>query len=53
LLDIKNVELLPDDSFVADRSLNADRFQRETGYSPPAWDSMLKELARQIQERNQ
>jgi len=43
----------PDDDFFCDRSLNSDRFRRKTGYVSPTWESMLKELAEKIQERNQ
>ncbi len=37
----------PDDEFVCDRSLNADRFNAATGYSPPSWEAMISELAQQ------
>ena len=37
----------PDDEFVCDRSLNADRFNAATGYSPPSWEVMISELAQQ------
>ncbi|MDX8409017.1 MAG: SDR family oxidoreductase [Mariprofundales bacterium] len=52
LLGRKDVDLLPDDGFVADRSLDATRFQQETGYNPPSWEVMLEQLAQQIEERN-
>jgi len=51
LLEMNDINLVPYDDFVADRSLNANRFQQKTGYQPPSWDTMLKELAQQIQER--
>jgi len=35
----------PDDSFVCERSLNAERFNAATGYTPPSWDTMISELA--------
>ena len=35
----------PNDEFVCDRSLNADRFNAATGYSPPSWEVMISELA--------
>jgi dTDP-4-dehydrorhamnose reductase len=38
----------PNDDFVCDRTLNADAFNRVTGYSPPTWDEMLEELAETI-----
>ena len=37
----------PDDEFVCDRSLNADRFNAATGYSPASWEAMISELAQQ------
>ena len=37
----------PNDEFVCDRSLNADRFNQATGYSPPSWEAMISELAQQ------
>jgi dTDP-4-dehydrorhamnose reductase len=35
------------DEFVCDRSLNADRFNQATGYTPPSWEAMIGELAQQ------
>ena len=37
----------PNDEFVCDRSLNADRFNQATGYTPPSWEAMISELAEQ------
>ena len=37
----------PSDDFVCDRSLNADRFNQATGYTPPSWEAMISELAQQ------
>ena len=37
----------PNDEFVCDRSLNADRFNQATGYTPPSWEAMIGELAQQ------
>jgi len=37
----------PNDEFVCDRSLNADRFNQATGYTPPSWETMISELAQQ------
>jgi len=41
-------EIVPDESFVCDRSLNSNKFRREFGYKPPAWDQMIEELCRVI-----
>ena len=37
----------PNDEFVCDRSLNGDRFNEATGYTPPSWEAMISELAQQ------
>jgi len=42
------VTIVPDDSVVCDRSLDSTRFRAAFGYTPPAWDSMLDELAADI-----
>ncbi|MDX8405221.1 MAG: sugar nucleotide-binding protein, partial [Mariprofundus sp.] len=53
LLNITNLNLVPYDDFVADRSLKSDLFYQETGYNPPSWDEMLSEQAVQIRERSE
>jgi dTDP-4-dehydrorhamnose reductase len=40
-------EIVPDDTFVCDRSLNSSRFREKTGYQPPSWKAMIEELASQ------
>ncbi len=40
-----DVEIVPDDVFVANRSLNSARFKAETGYEAPSWERMMDELA--------
>jgi dTDP-4-dehydrorhamnose reductase len=49
LLDIadaynKSIEVVPDDTFDIDRSLNADRFFDATGYRPPDWKTLIKAM---------
>jgi dTDP-4-dehydrorhamnose reductase len=44
-------EILPDDNFKCDRSLESARFQRLFGYAPPTWQSMAEELAEHIKRR--
>lgn len=39
------VEVVPDDAFRCDRSLESSRFRAEFGYRPPAWDQMIEEMA--------
>jgi dTDP-4-dehydrorhamnose reductase len=53
LMLIKNkvqlaVEIVPDDTFRCDRSLDSSRFRREFNYKPPAWEEMIEELSRNI-----
>lgn len=37
----KNIQIIPDDETVIDRSLNSDRFRTDTGYSPRSWPEMI------------
>jgi dTDP-4-dehydrorhamnose reductase len=47
-----DIEIAPDDDFACDRSLRGDAFEAATGYRPPAWESMLTELAAEIRARD-
>lgn len=38
-------QIVPDDDFHCDRSLDSSRFRREFGYTPPGWDEQISELA--------
>ena len=49
----RDVELVPDDKVVIDRSLNSDRFRSAVGYDPPSREVMLAELAAAIREREE
>jgi dTDP-4-dehydrorhamnose reductase len=49
----EDVKLLPDSGFFCERSLDASRFNKKTGYTPPPWNEMLEELAEQIRERSE
>jgi dTDP-4-dehydrorhamnose reductase len=40
-----------DSTFECDRSLDPFRFHRDTGYSPPAWEAMIDDMARHMTER--
>jgi dTDP-4-dehydrorhamnose reductase len=42
------VSIVPDDAVTCDRSLDSTRFRSTFGYTPPAWDTMLDELASDI-----
>jgi dTDP-4-dehydrorhamnose reductase len=46
-----SVDVVPDDDFVCDRSLDGSAFQKATGYVPPAWEDMIAGLAREIEAR--
>ncbi len=45
------IQIVPDDDFVCDRSLDSSRFQAEFAYTPPSWDTMIDEFAAQIEGR--
>ena len=38
-------EIVPDDTFVCDRSLDSTKFRKKTGYQPPSWQDMIEEMA--------
>lgn len=38
------IEIIPDDAFCCDRSLDSSRFRSEFNYTPPAWPAMIEEL---------
>jgi dTDP-4-dehydrorhamnose reductase len=40
----KAIEIIPDESLVIDRSLNADRFKESTGYMAPDWPSLVQRM---------
>ncbi len=46
-----DVELVPQDEPVSDRTLCAEAFQNAVGYLPAAWDGMLDELAALVRHR--
>ena len=37
----KSLKIIPDDRNVIDRSLSAEKFNSETGYSPPDWTNLI------------
>lgn len=39
------IEVIPDDDFICDRSLDSSHFRSNFNYRPPRWESMIKELA--------
>ncbi len=44
----RDVEILPEDQFICDRTLDSTRFRKATGYVPPAWEEMIRELASDV-----
>jgi len=38
----KTIDIIPDNDFSIDRSLDADRFLAATGYQPPDWPDLIK-----------
>lgn len=40
----KSIEIVPDESFACDRSLDSSRFRKEFDYTPPTWDAMAEEI---------
>lgn len=39
-----DIEIIPDDAFCCDRSLDSSRFRSEFNYNPPTWPAMIEEL---------
>lgn len=39
------ITIVRDEEVTIDRSLNSERFENETGYEPPSWKEMIRELA--------
>lgn len=39
-----NIQIIPDESVVCNRSLDSRRFQEITGIIPPGWDQMISEM---------
>jgi len=42
----RRINILPDEDFFMDRSLDSTRFRQATGYQPPSWPEMIQELAK-------
>ena len=40
----KNIEIIPDDRVVIDRSLSTDKFSRATGYVVPDWTQLIQTM---------
>ena len=46
-----NIEIIPDDNFFCDRSLDSSKFRKEFSYIPPSWEKMIDELAIELKGR--
>ncbi len=46
-LNIK-IEILPDESFHCNRSLDSTRFRTNFNYTPPEWEAMIEELSQKF-----
>ncbi len=44
-----SIELIPDQKFHCNRSLDSARFRRDFHYTPPSWEQMIEELATNYQ----
>ena len=40
----KKIEIIPNTTFKINRSLNSDRFYEATGYRPPSWKQLVREM---------
>jgi dTDP-4-dehydrorhamnose reductase len=40
----KPITVIPDEGLKIDRSLNGDRFNRFTGYTPPSWEELISKM---------
>jgi dTDP-4-dehydrorhamnose reductase len=38
----KAIDIVPDEKLIIDRSLNADRFRKATGYVAPGWPELIE-----------
>lgn len=46
----KEIDIIPDDSFVMDRSLDSVAFRKITGFAPPTWPNLVAEMYRHYLE---
>lgn len=42
--------IIPDDTFVCDRSLDSTAFRKAFHYTPPSWEAMVQELAQESRD---
>lgn len=46
-----DIEIIPDDNFFCDRSLDSSKFRKEFNYTSPSWEKMIDELAIELKGR--
>ncbi len=46
----RKIDIVPDGSFVCERSLDSTRFRSEFTYTPPTWDAMAEELCADLRQ---
>ncbi len=42
----RKINILPEEDFYCDRSLDSTRFRQTAGYQPPSWPEMIQEMAK-------
>lgn len=40
----KEIDIMENDQLVIDRSLNSEKFRKETGYIPPKWQTLIQQM---------
>jgi dTDP-4-dehydrorhamnose reductase len=48
----KKINIIADDKVIIDRSLNSDRFQQMTGYTPKSWSELVNAMFEDYQRCN-
>lgn len=43
-----DIEIIPDETFHCDRSLDSTIFRKEFNYTPPTWEAMIEELIKNL-----
>jgi dTDP-4-dehydrorhamnose reductase len=46
-----SIEIIPEDNFYCNRSLDSSRFRKEFNYTPPSWEKMVDELVIELKGR--
>ncbi len=45
---VLSIDIIPEDNFYCNRSLDSSRFRKEFNYTPPSWEFMIDELAAEL-----